>query len=100
MVKSKTLEHNPSYKKILVVSHHSSFEASARQSFEAEGGNVFVTATASIDILFVESRVSCNFDRPQLPFTVTVENQIIVFDEVDCSPVFEDKGNDIDWSPM
>eukprot|EP01039_Chlorochromonas_danica_P009429 gene9429-10414_t len=45
-------------------------------------------------ILFVDSLVSSNCDQPQLPFTVTLENEIIFFNEVDCSPVFEGIGND------
>lgn len=93
MLKSKTLEQNPDYEKRLVESHHNDFDESARQSFEATGGYVFVTASASIDILFVDANVSCHSNRPKLPFAVTVDNQIIVFDELDCSPAFEDDGH-------
>jgi len=96
MLKSKSLEHNPSSEQSLVALNYSEFDVTARLSTQATGGIVFVTATASIDILFVDSLVSGNCDRPQLPFAVTVKNQIIVFDDVDCSPVFEDKSNDYD----
>lgn len=96
MLKSKTLEDTPLFEQEIVSTHHNKIEVAIRQSIPVQGGNAFVTAAASIDVLFVNCALSGTSDQPQLPFKLNVEGKIIVFDAVDCSPVFEDKGNDVD----
>lgn len=96
MLKSKTFVETPSVEQNLVESHFCDFDRSSRQEIDVIGGNVFVTATASIDILYLDSVLTGSCDRPKLPFTITIENQLIVFDEMDCSPVFESNENDND----
>ena len=96
LLKSNIIKDIPDLAEKLVKARFKELIGGARSSIRAEGGRVFATAAACVNLLFLNSRIPATVDQPQLPFTVTVGDFSIVFDEVDPRPVFECRDNDSD----
>lgn len=84
-----TLEQDLVKAKRLVDEYHQEIEARARSAINVSGGDVVVSATASIDILFDYCQVNRVKKMPLLLFTICLENEVVLFDVVDNSPILE-----------
>lgn len=94
MFRCNTLKDSREAERQLVQENHRYVAQAARSAVGAEGGQTVVSATGSIDVFFPASVFPVR-NQPQLPFLITVAGQVLVFDEVEPSPVFEVGGDTI-----
>jgi len=87
MLKSTTFNEDEATELMVISASLDDFENTTRRVLLIDGGRTVLTAAASIDMLFIGANLATPF---ALPFQVVVEGGfVVVFDEIEPSPVAE-----------
>ena len=87
LLKSSTLQGQPTKETAAVENHYSEIETGVREELGLTGGLCVVSAAASIAVMFVDTLHKEPTDMPVPPFTLLINDNFLVFDQIDSSPV-------------
>lgn len=94
-IKSSTLNEDEAAEHRVVLISSNEFETISRRALVIDGGRSVISASASIDLLYIDARLAVPF---ALPFKVVVGEVEVLFDEFEPSPVAEGFESDVDDS--